>query len=378
MAPPPFDVVFLSSVNWGEAWQRHHAFAAQWAKAGHRVFFVENTGAREPGLRDLGRIASRLRRALLPSAPYSRTPLAGIEVVSPLVLPPTRRLFRAVNARLLAPRLAAKLKASGLRPGPVVFVYLPTATTFQILDLLESPSVVYDCADNVRGLRRPPPGFDADEAELLRRAVLVVASARTLAEGLKGRRPGVLELHHGAGAAFFLPPRAPGPHRRFAYFGTLWRALDYAPIRALAEAGFEVSLIGPEKEPPPPLPASVRRVGLLSRDALPAALSAFDGLLLPYADDEYNRGVIPAKTYECLATGRPVLASPLPALTALPELGVLRFARAPAEWVAAARALDAEETPAAREARLAVARAHSEERAFAALAAAVEGARRTP
>ena len=375
MAASSFDVVVLSSMEWGAAWQRLHTFAAQWAKAGHRVFFVESSGSREPGLRDLGRIALRLKQALTPHPPSRHAHPDGLEIISSPMLPPTRNVFRAVNARALAPRLVAKLKAAGLRPGAVVFVYLPTATTFQILDRLDSPSVVYDCADNVRGLARPPAGFDANEAELLKRSLLVVTSARTLYEDKKSLHPNVLELHHGTGAAFFLPPRAPGPHRRFAYFGTLWRAIDYAPIRALAEAGFDVALIGPQKDAPPPLPASVRRIGPLSHEDLPAALSAFDGLLLPYVNDEYNRGVIPAKTYECLATGRPVLASPLPALTALPELSVLRFARTPDEWVAAARALDETETPAVREARLAVARAHSEEKAFATLAKAVTDAR---
>lgn len=44
MTKRPFDVVMLSSVEWDAVWQRHHAFAARWARAGHRTFFVENTG----------------------------------------------------------------------------------------------------------------------------------------------------------------------------------------------------------------------------------------------------------------------------------------------------------------------------------------------
>ena len=375
MSEKPFDVVVLSSVDWDAARQRHQAFARSWARAGHRVFFVENTGSREPGLRDLGRVAARLRRVFHAGTPSARAAIDGVEIVSPLVLPPTRGAFRALNARVLIPRLASALRARGLGPAPVVFAYLPTATTLELLDLLEPALTVYDCVDNFRGLKSPPPDLELNESALMARAGLVLTTSRTLYEDKKGRHPNVLELHHGVSAAFFLPPRPAGPHRRFAYFGTLWRAVDYAPVKALAEAGFEVSLIGPAKEPPPPLPASVRRAGPVSHDDLPATLAAFDGLLLPYVADEYNRGVIPAKTYECLATGRPVLASPLPALTALPELGVLRFARAPGDWVAAARGLDASETEAAREARQAVARAHSDEKAFAVLTAAVDAAR---
>lgn len=371
-----FDVVVLSSVEWDAAWQRHHAFAAQWATAGHRVFFVENTGARNPRIGDLNRVAARLGRAWSSGSRTGAVQPDGVKVISPLVLPPTNRFFSSVNARWLVPRLAAALRARGLQSGPVVFVYLPTETTFQILDRLDGPLVVYDCADNVRGLPSPPLGFDEHEAKLIKRAILVLTTSRTLFQDKKSLHANVLELHHGVNSEFFLTPQTPGRHRRIAYFGTLWSALDYSAVRALADAGFQLTLIGPEKEPPPPLPSSIRRVGRLSHTALPGTLKDFDCLILPYVDNEYNRGVIPAKVYECLATGRPVLASPLPALKAVPELAaVLRFARTPDEWVSAARALDLDETAAKRDARIAVARDHSEESAFSSLMSAVERAR---
>lgn len=362
MTTQPFDVVILASVDWDAAWQRHQAFAAQWAQAGHRVFFVENAGFREPGLRDLGRVLTRLGRIF--SARVEKTAPTGVTVISPLVLPPTRGLFRWINARWLAGRLSGQLNAAGLRPGAVVFAYLPTATTLAILDRLSPSLVVYDCVDNFAGLPSPPPDLAATEAALMARAGLVLTTSHTLYEEKLGRHPHVVELHHGVGPAFFLPPRPPGPVRRLCYFGTLWHAVDYQPIEALAEAGFEVELIGPIKEPPPELPASVRLHGPVPHEELPALLAGFDALLLPYVDDEYNRGVIPAKTYECLATGRPVLASPLPALAGLS--GVLTVCRTPSEWVAAARALE-REPAAAGQARIEAAREHAEEKAFARL-----------
>lgn len=372
MSERPFDVVILSSVEWDATRQRHHAFAEQWAKAGHRVFFVENTGFREPGLRDLGRVTGRLSRAWHGgSARHARVP-KGISVVSPLVLPPTRKLFREANAALLAPRLADILHDRGLRRGPVVFAYLPTATTLAILDRLSPSLVVYDCVDNFFGLPSPPPNLAETEAALMARAGLILTTSSTLYDDKKALHPNVVELHHGVSRAFFLPPPPDRPRRRLCYFGTVWRALDYAPIRALAEAGFQVEMIGPVKEAPPPLPPSVTFRGPFPYDELPAMLADHDALLLPYVNDEYNRGVIPAKTFECLATGRPVLASPLPALKGLSK--VLTICRTPSEWVAAARALDEDGS---REARVETARAHAEEAVFARLEALVAKARGT-
>ena len=269
----------------------------------------------------------RSRRARVPK---------GISIISPLVLPPTRRLFREANAALLTPRLADLLHDRGLRRGPVVFAYLPTATTLALLDRLAPSLVVYDCVDNFYGLPSPPPNLAETEAALMSRAGLVLTTSHTLYEDKKPLHPNVVEMHHGVSRAFFLPPPPDRPRRRLCYFGTIWRALDYAPIRALAEAGFEIELIGPVKEAPPPLPPSVTFRGAFPHEQLPAMLADYDALLLPYVNDEYNRGVIPAKIFECLATGRPVFASPLPALAGLSR--VLTICRTPDRWVAAARA----------------------------------------
>ena len=369
MSERPFDVVILASVEWDATWQRHHAFAALWAKAGHQVFFVENTGFREPGWRDFGRVTARLSRVIKGSRLSSQIAPEGITIISPLVLPPTRSGFRAANAAVLAPRLADKLRGFGLRPGPVVFAYLPTATTLALLDCLAPSLVVYDCVDNFYGLPSPPPDLAKTEAALMSRAGLVLTTSHTLYEDKKPLHKNVVELHHGVSSKFFLPAPPERPRRRLCYFGTVWRAVDFAPIRALAEAGFEVELIGPVKEAPA-LPPSVRLRGRVPHESLPEILAGFDALLLPYVNDEYNRGVIPAKTYECLATGLPILASPLPGLAGLSN--VLTICKTPEDWVAAARSLGQDGS---RNARVEEARAHAEETVFTRLRALVDAAR---
>ena len=173
-----------------------------------------------------------------------------------------------------------------------------------------------------------------------------------------------MELHHGVSRAFFLGP-APRGYDRAAYFGTLWSALDYAAISALAESGVEVLMIGPVKEPPPRSTTLGGRRGAVAHADLPGLLSDRTVLLLPYAATAYNEGVAPAKLYECLATGRPVLSSPLPSLA---EIRVLDFCRTPAEWRDAIRALPALEADGQRRAaRVALAAAHDEAAAFARL-----------
>ncbi|MBI3553478.1 MAG: hypothetical protein HY077_13365 [Elusimicrobia bacterium] len=369
-------ILILSSVEWDSAWQRHQIFAAQWAAAGHEVFFVENTGFRWPGLRDAARVGRKLA-GLTRGAPKAAAPVPpGLRVVNPAVLPPRGKAPRRLNEAVLLPRLAAKLAALGLRPGALAVAYLPTATTLSLLDLLKPETIVYDCVDNFSGHACPPSDLARTEGELMRRSALVITTSSTLRQDKAALHPNVLQFHHGVAADFFLASSPRAAYRRFCYFGTLRGELDYAPVAALAEAGFEVELIGPVKQAPPPLPRGVALRGGVAPAELARTLASFDALLLPYRDDAYNRGIFPAKIYECLATGRPVLSSPLPALAELSEH--LTFCRTPGEWVKAAEALPQTETPAKRAARVELARGFTHSRAFARLREAVTDALRAP
>jgi len=350
-------VLILSSVDWSAAWQRHHALAEAFADAGAEVFFVENTGFRGLRWSDAGRVLGRLAR-LSPRAAEPGPGHGRIHIVSPLVLPPSAAAFRWFNAACLLPVLAARLRRLGLRPEALALAYLPTATTLALLDALKPGRVVYDCVDNFFGHPSAPGDLQDTEAALLRRAGLVMATSPLLFEAARAKHPNVLLVHHGVSDDFFLPAGPPPrSYRRCCYFGTIRGGeLDFEAIAALAEAGFEVSLLGPLKDAPP-LPATVRFIPTVPHGELPGALASYDVLLLPYADTPYTQGTFPAKIYECLATGKPIVASPLPSLK--PLAGLVYLASAPGDFVRAVRGLSAAETEERIAARLAAAREHA-------------------
>ncbi len=53
------DVICISSIDWDTHWQIHQQIASSLVAGGNRVLFVENTGVRAPGVRDLSRIRQR-------------------------------------------------------------------------------------------------------------------------------------------------------------------------------------------------------------------------------------------------------------------------------------------------------------------------------
>lgn len=363
-------VVVLSSIDWDTAWQRHQLFAAQFAAAGDEVYFVENTGFHAPKWKDLPRLRRRAENLIAPKAAAGANPIpSGLKVVSPRVLPPVGGISRALNDLFFIPSLARQLHAEGLRPGATAIVYFPTATTLSLLERLRPSAVVYDCASNFRGHPDAPADFAALETELLRRSDLVVCDSTFLYEQKKAEHPRVVQIHQGVSDDFFsaAPPRA--DFRRFVYYGSWVVDLDPAYLEALSAAGFEVSLSGFLKVPPPP---SAKVLPPVELSKLVERLENFDAILLPHKINDFTRGVVPAKIYECLAMGRPVIAAPLPSLEPLREH--LYIAGTPDEWVKIARELPKTETPEKRAARIALAREHSHAREFERLRAAIADA----
>ncbi|KKR79563.1 MAG: Glycosyltransferase, partial [Candidatus Nomurabacteria bacterium GW2011_GWA2_40_9] len=53
------NIICFSSIDWDFIWQGHQQIMQTFANQGHRVLFIENTGVRSPGIKDISRIKKR-------------------------------------------------------------------------------------------------------------------------------------------------------------------------------------------------------------------------------------------------------------------------------------------------------------------------------
>jgi glycosyltransferase involved in cell wall biosynthesis len=208
---------------------------------------------------------------------------------------------------------------------PIVVAYPPTRTTLDLISALGPRLVLYDRADDYEQFPRVPKDIAATERELLARADLVSCTSRPLLEGTRRLRPDASlvgpAVDYERFAALQEPPPALPP-RTVCFFGdaALGR-VDFDVFRAIAGSGIRLRLVGRLD------PAERRLAGEanveyreeVAHGRLPEALAGVDAFVLPYRINGLTRGISPAKTFECLATGRPVVASPLPALEDLSE-----------------------------------------------------------
>jgi len=291
------------------------------------VLWVEPAGLRQPRptRADVARGLQKLRGFLPGGAPKSNDPWLPTPATLHRLVPPVVPAYavpavRAANDALVARAVRGAMAEHGIER-PVVVTSIPTMAG--VLGRLGEVASVYLRMDDFTLW----PGYDhaaiaEREAALLAAVDAVVAPSLGLLEVPHAQR---LLVPHGVDAAHFAPPGtspsdAPAdpladvPRPRALVAGRLDERLDGALLRGLlAREDLHLVLLGE----PVALPSALQdhpRVHLrpaVPYEHLPRWLHAADVLLVPYADTPLGHSLAPLKTRELLATGRPVVATPL-------------------------------------------------------------------
>lgn len=353
------DLVVLSEVRWSYFRTRKQFLLSRFPER-WRVFFAQppSFGNDDPWTpRHEGRVTYFTVPFLKPattSAIYNRVTATHAG----------RRLIESVAEIALR----ARLRSLGVAREPVVLasnVYAPGA-----LSRLPKKLLFYDFNDSPFQFGGAPAWAAAywratrDQVDTFfvvsefYRAKLAAETARPLVVIGNG-----VEFSHFAAAAEIPEDLARLPRPRIGYLGLLSHFLDFEILEALRRArrGGTLVLIGPgtrETEAAIRELASREGVAVLGPrpyESVPAYLRGFDVGLIPFrARDPFVQGINPNKIYQYLASGVPVVTTPVLDLDPAPPH--LAYATDPAGFTAAVEAaLDARSDP---EARRALARAH--------------------
>jgi glycosyltransferase involved in cell wall biosynthesis len=335
-------VVILAGVRWDFLWQRHQTLATLFARSGYPTVFVETTGLAipRPGKATLRNVLARVGRSLRTNEKLQRQ--ENLTVYAPLTAPPTLKPFLWANEKILIPRVLRDLRKI-VDSRPLVVAYPPTRTTLDLVSGLDPGLVLYDCSDDYEQFPGVPRDIARTERELLLRADLVSCTSRRLLEKARPVRPDAFLSGPAVDYDRFAVLQDQPPAREVhtvCYFGdATGERIDFGVLRAIAGAGFEVRIVGGLDGGGKELlkMPGVDYRGEVPHAELPGALAVVDAFVLPYGVNALTRAISPAKTYECLAAGRPVVAAPLPAMEELREYVYL--ARRPEDYVRLLRGL---------------------------------------
>lgn len=324
-------IICLSTIDWHYAKQRHQILMEKFAAGPNQVIFVEHLGFSRQKLTDIANIAKRVLRALkLSNAAFDKgQEISNLQIITPLVLPPQNRLFNFINKHVILKLLAKKL-LNLCDNKPVVWTYLATSTAVNLIKKLSPQTLIYDCVYDA--LRHPEAPWDiaASEHAILTMADVVITDARYFYNLKKKFNANVYQIPPGVDFDHFNKPGASGKEPmqdikkpRICFFGCMGKEkirinLELLEFIAGKKPQWSIVNIGPvvDMKIPPNLLSleNIKWLGFIAYSELPRYLALCDVLILPYQLNEFTESVLPAKVFECLATGKPVVS------TALPEL----------------------------------------------------------
>jgi glycosyltransferase involved in cell wall biosynthesis len=304
-----FPIVVHSHLRWSFVWQRPQQTHSRLART-HRVLFLE-----EPVPVKTGESPHLEVREVAPN----------LLVAQPAIEETPGESFESREAKVLSVLREALAGPLGRRFARAVhWLYTPLMEP-QIALFRQPRAILYDCMDELANFAFAPPQLVRREKRLISKADVVFTGGHELYLAKRTLHPHVhpfgcgVDFEHFHRVAAGLPEAAdlakvPAP--RLGYIGVIDERLDYDLIRRLAAANPESSvvMIGPVVKVDPaglPRASNIHYLGARDYLALPYYLAGFDLCLMPFALNEASRYINPTKTLEYLASGKPVLSTPV-------------------------------------------------------------------
>lgn len=319
------DIICISSIDWDFIWQGHQEIMSTLAENGNRVLFIENTGVRPPGIKDISRIKSRLRN-WLSGIKGIRKVRDNLFVYSPLVLPfPYLKVAVKLNSWNIISILEKWLKAVRFND-PVIWTFLPTPLTLDLIDKLPHKLSVYYCIDSFASSSANARKIKDSEMKLLKISDLVFTTSKELYDYCRNYNQNVHMFPFGVNYAKFEKIRlSNNPSLQeirsiekpiIGYVGGIHKWIDLDLLNSMATERPEYSFVfvGPVQTNIHSLPnrKNIYFLGKQFHDKLPSFIKDFDVCIIPYKITEYTNNVYPTKLNEYLAMGKPVISTPLP------------------------------------------------------------------
>lgn len=299
----------LSHLRWNFVWQRPQQFLSRFA-AKHPILFIEEPDyCLDEGTRI--EVSRPMANVTVVTPQFARS-LRGTDQVGPMMLHTTREAMAHANA-------------DGKFDAPLLWVYSPMESAWA-LDEFPVRAIIYDCMDELSQFHGAPKELIDNERRLMDRADIVFCGGYELWMKKSRQHPNAhffgcgVEYDHFAQAqnkSLPLPEDVANiAHPTAGWFGVVDERMDYDLLGKVAQLRPNVNfvVVGPVvKVDPASLPQAPNLHWLGGRDykVLPDYCRAFDVCLMPFALNEATEFINPTKALEYLATGNPVVGTPV-------------------------------------------------------------------
>jgi glycosyltransferase involved in cell wall biosynthesis len=307
----------------------------------YSILWVDSLGLRTPSVskKDLKRILQKLGRFF--SGIKEKEP--NIYVYSPLVLPYFQnRIVRKINQFILTLSLRFFLSRKKAQKR-VLWAACPTAEGL-VVRLKEEKSIYY-CADEYSEFTGYSKNLVKElEEELLRKVDLVLVVSDKLFQTKKEYNPNIFLIPHGVEFDHFskynssrveLPADLKHVKKPvIGYYGLIRDWIDFDLLQKISmRKDWSLVFIGPVSTDVSAIRGkeNAHLLGPKDYKDLPLYLQGFDVCIIPYKLTEVTINARPLKLFEYLASGKPVVSTPLPSV--LPYQEVVRIGSTHEEFI---------------------------------------------
>lgn len=298
-------VIILSNNDWNDFWYQRQQYAVEFAKKGYQVAFVNKTLTKFPNYKSFfrGNYKSSNRGYLKNEIPEN------IKIITPIWLPPAKYL-RPLNRMLIRRTLKGVEYENS-----ILIIYTPTYNSLDFLDIIKPRKSVYINVHN----------YEASKVmgDLLQSECRIINHVDYLfADSLFNSNRIKRKLTDKSKQVLLSPPGVNIDRFKLAYrgdekstaksivfYGGIGQHLDMELYINLSMM-YRVVFIGKASpEMMERIPPSIEVRPPIQNAQIGNALREFDIISILYKKNDYVDAVIPAKFFECLATGKPLLVS---------------------------------------------------------------------
>jgi glycosyltransferase involved in cell wall biosynthesis len=373
---PDVGVLAFVPDEWESPWQPRHQVLARLARYFQVLWVTPPSWWREQLWNRSTRGKDHRNYGPPPSAGFSifRPPAWLPEVGRPELLARWTIHERLRRARRMLEELGCQKT--------IVYIWRPSFGTAASLVPHDLSCYHIDDEYSFSAVATPP---DPLETQLISRVDQVFIHSPALLKKKGGLNPNTAFVPNGVDYDAFATPRseppdlAAIPRPRIGYVGRIKEQLDLELVRTLVHrhANWSFVLVGPVENLGPhrdvirelsELP-NVHLLGPKPVGELPAYAQHLDVCMLCYHVNDYTKFIYPLKLHEYLATGRPVVGSPIDSLLGFTD--VVHLARTADEWSQALNEClnDSASRPSEVERRRQIAQQHDWNRLVATIAA---------
>jgi|GEM_PF-1685648 len=366
--PTSYDLICFANIDWNARYQRPQQIATQFARHGHRVFYIIASRCLSPD--DIqGFRASAVAENIF-----------EVELMADAVLDRYSTVLDTANTEFFSQSIGRLRDKFGIVDA-VCNIHLAFWTPLALhLRNHWGWNVLYDCMDEWEDFPNIGKPLLEAEKQLVTESDIVTVTAALLEQKWKNHNPHCVLVRNGVDFDFYRQHYQPSQilnhitHPIIGFFGALAEWVDLGLLAAVARArpDWQLVLLGDvfvtDLEGLDTL-ANVHLLGRRPYEEMPLYLYHFDVCLIPFRINQVTHAVDPVKFYEYVSAGKPVVSVPLKELEIYKDY--LYFADTKEDFVVQIECAIAENNPKLQQVRIDLARKNDWQHRYKSMADAI-------